>query len=93
MSEVVGDSKFMVWFLKRKSRIKFLSMTVRHDFFKRNKDIRLYIAKWFFYDYVNILPRLVELGRLNYPHIPLSDLNREILDVLNSKKHCTVFCL
>ena len=63
---VVNDPKFMVWFLKRKSRIKFLSMAVRHDFFKRNKDIRRYIAKWFFFDVVNILPRLAELLCKNY---------------------------
>jgi hypothetical protein len=41
-------------------------MAVRHDFFKRNKDIRLYIAKWFFFEHVDIVPRLSLLLSTNY---------------------------
>ncbi len=79
------DPKFMVWFLKRKSRIKFLSMAVRHDFFKRNKDIRRYIAKWFFFEHVDILPRLIQLGVSNYGNEPGFDVKKCIINDFNLK--------
>ena len=60
-------------------------MAVRHDFFKRNKDIRRYISKWFFYEHVDILPRLVELGLLNYENVSHNDMKQWIVNVLNSK--------
>ena len=85
MNKVVHDPKFFVWFLKRKSRIKFLSMAVRHDFFKRNKDIRRYIAKWFFFDYVDILPRLVELGTSNSLYINNIDMTACVISKLTTK--------
>jgi len=94
MSEVVNNPKFMVWFLKRKSRIKFLSMAVRHYFFRRNKDIRRYIAKWFFFEHVDILPRLVELAYRNYYALHSNQAHTKVVEYLKSKhrhSNCSMF--
>lgn len=47
-------------------RLHFLQMAVKHPVFGRFHDIRRYIAKWFFYEYVNITKELVSLAIKHY---------------------------
>jgi hypothetical protein len=69
-------------------------MAVRHDFFRRNKDIRRYIAKWFFFDCVDILPRLVELAYTNYYALHSDQAHTKVVEYLKSKHmhlNCSMF--
>jgi hypothetical protein len=69
----VGD--FTILRQNSDDRYNFLKMAFKHEqFFKWNKDIRLYLAKWFFYDVVDVVERLMELVCKRYS-VDCSDFN------------------
>lgn len=49
-----------------KDRIHFLQMAVKHPVFGQYHDIRRHIAKWYFYEYVNVTQLLTALAMKHY---------------------------
>lgn len=63
-----GGGDFTILRQNSDDRYNFLKMAFKHEqFFKWNKDLRLYLAKWFFFDVVDVVERLMELARKRYP--------------------------
>lgn len=58
--------QFDIYYLNKDDRLNFLFMAIKHPILGQFKDIRLYLAKWFFYDVLNVLDRLVELAHSRY---------------------------
>jgi hypothetical protein len=67
------DDQFDIYYLNKDDRLNFLFMAVKHPILGRFKDIRLYLAKWFFYDVVNVLDRLVGLTCTRYMNLEIEE--------------------
>ena len=67
--------------------LNFLTMAIIHPFFSKFKDIRLYLAKWFFYDVLNVLDRLTELAYCRYSRYEITqgNLRSMVKEALNCK--------
>lgn len=66
MCDSGGIGDFTVLRQNPDDRYNFLKMAKKHLFFSSVKDIRLYLAKWFFYDVVDVVEKLMELARQRY---------------------------
>lgn len=87
-------NEFDLYYLNKDDRLKFLFLAIKHPFFSRNKDIRLYLAKWFFYDVINVLDRLVELALKHYEDLDILQARSWVEGELLYKSchhECTLF--
>ncbi len=88
------NNEFDIYYLNKVDRLNFLLMAVKHPILGQFKDIRLYLAKWFFYDVVNVLDRLVELALKNYKDMDTLKARLWVEGELFNKSYhheCTLF--